>query len=208
MSNSVASWAYWEKNKYRAFVALAIFASGAIAAAPSNERRMFAFPAEPMVFSAVPQPQPVARFGPVAAYLADGCEPELERAEASFERVIEEADCGEGRKREPAPAFVPEPEPEPEPAAFFAMPDVPILIDEIEIPQIPELTPPAQRIAFLSRGGLSAPSRSASLAPPILVVPGVPEPGSWLLMILGLGCAGALLRRSRLAADRAVAARE
>jgi len=88
----------------------------------------------------------------------------------------------------------------------FAMPDVPMLIDEIGLPQVPELTPPSQRMQLLGRGGGPAPTRVASLTPPILVS-GVPEPGSWLLMILGFGGAGALLRRSRMRASRLAASR-
>jgi hypothetical protein len=32
-------------------------------------------------------------------------------------------------------------------------------------------------------------------------IPGIPEPASWALMILGFGCAGAMLRRRRVAFD-------
>ncbi|MBN8829430.1 MAG: PEPxxWA-CTERM sorting domain-containing protein [Sphingomonadales bacterium] len=200
-TTSLASWAYWEKNKYRALVALAVVACGAVAATASNERRMFAFPAQAIAFTASPEWERLVVSYPVTAYLRDGCTPELDGTRASFERAVDKADCGEGRMREPAPLAS-----DPEPSAFFAMPDVPMLIDEIGLPQVPELTPPSQRMQLLGRGGGPAPTRVASLTPPILVS-GVPEPGSWLLMILGFGGAGALLRRSRMRASRLAASR-
>ena len=58
------SWTRWEKHKHRGLIALAILTSAGIAAAASNERRMFLVPSMPFALVAIAAPEPTALRSP------------------------------------------------------------------------------------------------------------------------------------------------
>jgi hypothetical protein len=180
------SWTRWEKHKHRALVTLAILASAGIAAAASNERRLFLWQGMPVAFSAIAAPEPTSLRSAIMGYLDDGCAPDVDGGAAGFERAVETADCGRQRKR-PAP-----PPPAAEPAAFFAVPDDPLPFDS-PLLVISSLPLEALPLPVIGRPG-AGPIRPASLTP-VALVSGVPEPRSWALMIAGFALAGGALRR-------------
>jgi len=202
MNKVAPSWAYWEKHKHRALIALAILLSTAIAFAARNERRMFVLPNELFAFSAVPVPEPTGLRSPILGYLDDGCQPEIIAAEASFGRAVDQADCGRGRKRQDRRRDNPERDPvfptlvpDRPPLAFFAMPDVPLLIDEMKIPRLEPEAPPAPRYTFWPGPQLSTVLPGSATEP--MEPPAVPEPRVWVMMMLGLAVVGAMLRGRR-----------
>ncbi len=94
------------------------------------------------------------------------------------------------------------------PAAYFAMPDDPLVIETSPLVDFAGLSPiPIDLPDIVARdpgtpgGFFFLPILDRGGTPPI-PVSGVPEPASWALMIAGFGLAGAILRRR---AGRAVA---
>lgn len=181
------SWLRWEKRKHSALVVLAMLISGGLAAAASNERRMFLWQGMPAAFGAIAAPEPTSLRSAIMGYLDDGCAPDIDGSAAGFERAVDTADCGRQRKR-PAP-----PPPAAEPAAFFAVPDDPLPFDS-PLLVISSLPLEALPLPLIGRPG-AGPIRPASLTPVALVSGSVPEPRSWALMILGFALAGGALRR-------------
>lgn len=185
---SAPAWTRWEKHKHRALIALAILASAGVAAAASNERRMFLLPSLPFALSAIAAPEPTTLRSPILGYLDDGCEPDLDTATGSIARAVDERDCGKDRKRS-----LVRPAPEVPPSAFFAMPEMPDLTNT-PFPVIAELSPDPQAMPVVGGNPFTGPIRGAGNGPPVLLV-GVPEPASWTLLIGGFALAGGLLRR-------------
>lgn len=190
------SWTRREKLKQRALVALAILASAIIASAPRNERRLFAFPHDPLAFSAIAAPLPTTLRSPIMGYLDDGCAPDVVGGTAGFQRALDERDCGKGRRRPVPPAPV---RAEPiVPAAYFAMPDDPLTIDRTPLIETVGLAPAMLELPFVRPVFMGVPIRVTSFTPPALVS-SIPEPRGWALMIGGFALAGAVMRRRRRA---------
>jgi len=191
------SWTRGEKHKHRALIALAILAGGLVAAAPRNERRLFLLPNLPIAFTAIAGPEPTALRSPVMGYLDDGCSPDLDGASRGFDRAVDSADCGRGRKR---PTRTPAPEEEP--SAFFAMPEEPILFDA-PLLVFSELSPEPEQIGPVTGNRRGARPNRPVGAVTTALLGGIPEPATWAMMVSGFALAGFALRRRPEAPSRA-----
>jgi hypothetical protein len=189
----VPAWARGEKRFYQALVGLAVVTSAGIAAAASNERRMFVLPALPVAYAAIAAPEPTDLRSPILGYLRDGCVPDMDIGSGSMGHVVDERDCGKGRKRPSRPpAAVME---EPAAAAFLAMPDMPVDLTDISLPVITELEPEPQSLPFFGANPFSGLVYPLSIGGPLALQDNVPEPATWAMMIGGFFLAGGVLRR-------------
>ena len=112
----------------------------------------------------------------------------------------------------PAPKVAAIPAATPKPAVTYAVPETPMVLPAAVVPAVATALPLAAAPAaagsslfipplFVPGGGGGGGGITTLVTPPPSAVPGVPEPATWAMMIIGFGLLGGLLRRRRRTAS-------